>query len=566
MSLAETLNQLGRLSPVPGWEEAALEQAIETTGSALDGTALTALATTMLGLTMALTGGIVLIGGPSPIVVAALWLVAAFGMAGLLLGPRVAASGRSARALGGVPDLVGLAVLRIRLSPTPEAAASFAATHTEGPLGRSLAEHVRRSRGSPDAGWRGLTDTWGGRLPVLNRAVALLLAATQAPVDDRERLLDGAHRAALDGTRDRMAQFAAALQGPTTAVYAFGVVLPLALVGALPTASAAGIAVSLSGLVFVYNLVLPATLCGATVWLVTARPAAFPAPVISRTHPELPPRLLEVVLGTITASGASLLVVRATLHEWGVYVVVPGAACGAALYLWYRPVVSVRNRTAAVESGLPDALTIVGGHLRRGNAPETALRAAGDGVSGPTGSAFARAAKIQRRLGVGVEAALLGEHGALTARDSPRLRAAVALLVLASRQGKTGGTVLVSLADHLKELVAVERQTRRDLATIVGTLRSTARYFAPIIAGTTVALAIKLDGATLTGGGAGVSSAGLATSIGLYVLMLATLLSTLATGLDRGADRARIGTEIGTALMSASLLYPLTVAGVSKFL
>lgn len=566
MNVLEVVNRLGRATPIPGWQEAALETALETTGSKLEGQSLTALATSLLCLACLTTFGMVVTLGGRPLPIAILWLVTTCGVALLLLGPRLAATARTARALGGVPDIIGLAVLRMHLTPTAERAATFAATHTDGPLSKSLAEHVRRTRGGAGAGWRGLVEAWSDRVPELGRSVSLLEAGTETTGAERRRLLEGAHQAALEGTQERMARFAVGLHGPTTAVYAFGVVLPLALIGALPTARAAGVSVSLSVIVFVYDFVLPAALLTATVWLVSARPVAFPAPAIPSDHPELPDRLLDCCLAVIAGGGASLLLARETVPTWGVWVITPGAVIGTALVIWYRPVVSVRNRTTAVEAGLPDVLTVLGGHLQRGNAPETALADAGNRVHGPAGEAFSRAASVQQRMGVGIEAALVGDHGAITARQSPRLRVAVAVLVVAAKQGKSGGAVLVTLADHLDDLMDIERTTRRKLATIVATLRNTARFFGPLIAGTTVALAVRLDGASLGGTGSAISGAALGTAIGVYVLLLAAILAALATGLDHGGDRARIGAAIGWALLSASVVYPLSVAGVSLLL
>ena len=77
------------------------------------------------------------------------------------------------------------------------------------------------------------------------------MTAATTGAGERARTLDRAMDAVLDGTRDRMAAFADDVQGPATAVYAFGVLLPLALVSVLPAARAAGLPATLPAVVSV---------------------------------------------------------------------------------------------------------------------------------------------------------------------------------------------------------------------------------------------------------------------------------------------------------------------------
>lgn len=562
MRLLRGLARAGRLSPLPGWDDERLADALSALGDPVSDRALTALAATVVlaGCLVTPAAAVLAPPGAGLVVVGSLWAATGAGAGAVLLWPRLRARAHRARALGDAPDVVGLAVLRLRVAPAPELAARFAAAHAEGPLAAALAEHVRRAAGNPDAGWQGLVAAWGDEVPALGRGVSLLTAASEADPADRDRLLDRALAAVLDGTRERMARFATALQGPTTLLYAFGVVLPLAVVGALPTARAAGIQLGLPAVVLVYDVLLPLGLLVAGATLVAGRPTAFPAPRVGPEHPAVPPRARRLLLAVLGAAAAGYVLARLAVPGWGVPVVVPGLVAGAALVVWSHPLVAVRRRTRALEADVPDALTVVGQHLRRGRAPETALAAAGDRVTGPAGDRFAAAARLCRRLGVGPEAALLGDRGALADDPSPRLRAAAVLLVRAAREGPAGGTVLVSLADHLDDLVAVERTARRELSTVIGTLRSTGRWFAPLVGGTTVALAGRIDGAAIARGAGTLPLDGLATAVGGYVLLTAAVLGALTGGLEAGPDPAVLAHEAGLALTAAAVVYPLTVA------
>ncbi|MFC7044893.1 type II secretion system protein [Halobacteriaceae archaeon GCM10025711] len=557
---------LARVAPVDGQRDPDLDRALAFLGVDLDSETVTAAATGTATLTVLLSlGAMVVLPGLAGRVGGLLAVAGAALAYAVYRAPRWLATARRTRALGDATDLVGRAVLQMRLSPTSERAAAFAARRGAGPLAASLREHRRRARGTPRSGWRGFADEWADWNADLRRAVRLVTAAADARPGDRSRLLDRALAVVLDGTRDRMAAFAAAIKGPTSGIYAFGVVLPLALVSVLPAARAAGLPVGVRFVVAAYDVVLPGVLVAAAGWLLGRRPAAFPPAPVSRSHPDVPDRRATTAVLGPAAALAAWLVVGSVGPDWLRWVVAPGTGVGAALVWWYRPVARVRERVAAVEDGLTDALAVVGQRLREGAATETAVAAAADELGGPAAATFAEAARVQRQLRVGVREAFLGDHGALRTVPSPRVRTIVDLVALAGREGAHGGRLLVELADHVDDLLAVEREARRDLASVTGTLRSTALVFAPLVAGTTVSLAGRLRPDALgdsTGFASGTTSLPvgvLGVAVGVYVLLLAVVLAALAVGLERGLDRSLVGYHVGVALLSTSVTYPAAV-------
>ncbi len=471
--------------------------------------------------------------------------------------PQVLSTARRTRALGEAPALVSRAVLRMRLTPATESAAAFAAETGHGPLAASLREHVRRAAGTPRSGLADFTAEWNEWFPALRRALLLVESAGTAPAGERERTLDRGIDAVLDGARDEMSAFAASLQGPATALYAFGVLLPLALVALLPAVGTTGVSVPLAAIVLVYDLLLPGVLLAASVWLLVRRPVTFPPPRISRSHPALPARRWPpVVAGGVTAAVSGFVSV-VVLADWTVPLAAVGSGIGATLVGHYRPVKAVRDRVAAVEDGLADALYHVGRRVEEGQAVETAIASAAEEVTDATGQVFADAAHRQRQLKIGVREAFLGEFGALATLPSTRGRSTATLLALAAREGKPTGGAIVDMADHVEELATVERDARHQIGQVTSTLANTAAVFAPLVAGATVALA---DGMTMGSGGqmtatGGPGTAGLGLSVGVYVLVLAALLTTLATGLSRGLDRALVGYRVGWAVLAATATY-----------
>jgi len=474
--------------------------------------------------------------------------------------PNLLAAFRRTEALGEIPNLIGRAVLRMQIQPATENAVRFAADTGYGPLSESLSAHIDRSMGTPRTGLLSFADEWAEWFPAVRRSAHLLSTAQDAPEAERQRTLDRALMSILDGTRNQMADFTASIRGPTTALYAFGVMIPLALVALVPAATIAGAPVSIWFFVLFYNVVLPVILVAASLWLLVRRPVAFPPPRVTRDHPDIPDRLW-IRLGWGLVVGVP--VYYATLW-WGPSYLAPvagaGMGIGATMIALFRPVILVRNYVRAVEEHLVDALYLVGRQVSEGEAVESVIQQAGDRVPEETGEVFEHAAGLQRRLHVGVEEAFMGEYGALRDIPSPRAHGTAGLLAIASREGKPAGRAIVSMADHLEELQEVEDETKRELATVTGTLDHTASYFGPMVAGATVGLAaIMVDEGVEAADAAQLPTEPLGVVVGVFVITLCFILVPLSIALRHGVDRAMIGYHVGRSLISAIPLYVITV-------
>lgn len=498
------------------------------------------------------------------------------------------------RALGAAPGLVGRLVLRMRLDPSTERAVQFAVRTGDGPLSEALARHERGSVDGPTSGLRAFAQEWQAWFPAIDRASALIRTAASAPPDRRGRCLDRALATTITGTTDRLAAFVGAVRGPVSALYAFGVLLPLALIALLPAAAATGVPIGPGVIVGVYLVVLPAGLLGASAWLLSQRPIAFAPPTITGDHPAVPDRRIWALIagggsGVVGAALASVVVA-----PWAAPVAGVGLSGGTALIVFIQPRRAVLTRVRAVERGLPDAMTVIGGDVAEGVAVETAVATAGDRLDGATGDVFDRAGRRSETLRVGVREAFLGRGGPAATVPSPRVHGAVGLLAVAAREGRPAGDVLLELADQLEALRALESDARQQLATVTGTLTNTAAVFAPLVGGATVALATGIDAvdpSAAAGATAGGTEFGLGGSeelsetaagptaesnvlsismlgqiVGVYVLILSALLTALATGIERGFDPTLVAYKIGIALPTATTTYLVAFLGAGVLL
>lgn len=475
-------------------------------------------------------------------------------------GPTALAAVERTRALCAASDLVGRLVLHARLTAAVEPAVVFAARTGTGPLARSLDDHVHRAVGTPATGLDTFVTAWEPWFPALGRAADLVTTAVDAPESERAELFDHARAVVVDATHDRMASFASDVRGPATAVYAFGVLLPLALVGILPAAGVAGASVSLTALAVGYDLLLPIALVGASGWLLVRRPVTFATPSVSRTHPEARvPWWRPVVAGVLTA-GVSWGVATAVVGPWAAPIVATGTAVGAALVIRFHPAIAVRKHARAVEDGLPAALSLVGRHVRDGVSVEAAVETAGRELAGATGTLFADAAGVQQRLGVSLHEAFLGEFGVLSDLPSPRTHAAATLLAVAAVEGRPAGETVVAMADQFSDLERAEQDGRRELAAVSGTLANTAAVFGPLVGGATIALAARIASVEVGASvGPAFSVSGLGTVLGVYVFVMAATLTALSTGLESGLDPTRLGYRVGIALVLAGVTFVVGV-------
>ncbi|WP_340100823.1 type II secretion system protein [Salinibaculum salinum] len=469
--------------------------------------------------------------------------------------PSLLATARRVRALGDAPDLVARAVLRMRLAPSPERAAAFAASAGDGPLADSLARHVRQARTATSTAFDSFGDEWKPWFPSLARSLTLVSAASEMSTVDRERTLERALTVVLDGTRSQMQSFASGLNRPVTALYAFGVLLPTALVALLPAAHAVGVGITTTTVALVYNLLLPALLLAAACWLLAYRPVAFPPPNVSRDHPDVPDRATVALVATLAAALAGATLTWQTFPSWTIPVAAIGFGVGSGLLVYHRPVLAVYDHVRAVETELTDALSVVGRRVANGEAVESAIEQAGRELSGEMGTLLAQTARKQRQLQLSVHEAFLGDTGSLADVPSRRVSGAVAFLALAAREGKPAGPAILSLADHIDELGRVEAEARHTLQPVCGTLQSTGMLFGPLVAGSTVALAGGMVGGSGVVPGEGGSLPYLGLSIGLYALTLATILPALSTALVRGFDRVLVGARVGKSLLIATIVY-----------
>lgn len=520
------------------------------------------------GLVAAIVGvglGVVLVG-PDPIVLSIGCLLGIGTGYGAYLIPQALARIERSRALGAAPALVGRIVLGMELTPATEPAVTFATESDDSTLARHLARCCNRTRTEPVSGVEYFGREWGQWFPPLERSLRLVAAAETAPPQRRERTLDRALDTILDGTEEQLAAFVSTIRGPAMGLYAFGVLLPLALIAVLPGATAAGIALSTTMIVLLYNVLLPLGLIGGAVWIVAARPVVFPPPTPTRAHPAVTDRRWPTLIAGIGAGAIAVFAAGQLVGVWAQPVLAIGCGAGTALLVWYRPVITLRNSIRDIESGLPDAACLIGQRVAEGIPVELAIEQVSGEIPGKTGEQFRDVVHRQQRLGVGFEAAVTGRHGVFQSTPSNRIQQLVGFLVSARTMGEPTGEALIEMGDHLGNVAAIERTTRRELASVTDTLQNTAAVFGPLVAGTTISLAERMETTGIEEEIATIDVSVLGTVVGVYVLILSVTLVALASTLAYGFDRATVGYRAGGSMVAASVVFATSYVGAGLVL
>ncbi|WP_049934091.1 hypothetical protein [Halarchaeum acidiphilum] len=543
-----------RLPEVPVPVPADLDETLD----ALDWRAAPADVARVAALFVALAAGSVSLAvvAPLPALVLAAYVLA--GACAARHAPSLALALRESRLVGAVPGSSPVSPSASGSNP-PRRRGGVRRRDGRDALADALTRAVRATAGTPETPLDAVAPTLP--TPGLRRAVALVRAAVETPAADRGRVLDRALSAAHDATERHVRTGTRAVRGPVNAVYAFGVILPLALVGLVPVAPAAGVALPLGLVAVCYDAVLPLALLAVAAWALANRPAVFPA---GRADATADRDRRRAVLAGLGAGALAALGCVALGVAWALPVSVPCCAVGVALAVATRASVAVDERADAVADGLPDVTAVVGRRLAAGDPPETAVAAVGDALPGPAGELFAAADRTRRALGRPLDAAFFGRRGVIGPEHGPRVAGTVRLVLDAATGGAAGGRVLTEVADGLDAVHRLETEARADLADLVDTLVRTGGLFAPAIAGATVTLAGHVG--TFAGTGAALPVPTLGLIVGAYVAWSAVVLTALAVCLDRGVRPAPLCHRVGSCLASAGACYACAAAATALLL
>lgn len=498
--------------------------------------------------------------------------------------------------LGDVPEVVSYVVMSMKLNPNMERAMAFTVKNSR----RQLARDVRkllwdlqiRAYDSLDEALAAFADRCGIYGEHFKRAMFLVKSSTcERDEAMRTIALNRALDVVLNGTKMLMAGFMATLHAPTLILYSILVMVPLALVAMLPAAAVVGLRVNAVQLFLLYDLLFPLVTLLYAQSILMRRPAAFAPPDVpgSRQPGQGLSRwawaAISVLAGaSICALGQYLPPDAAPFRQS--HFIVWGMAAAISIYCYCTslPCKKARDEIRAMEAEFADSLFVLGRRMSEGRPPEEGFAYTARMVSGTAiGKAYARAAYNIRCLRSTLHDAVLDPgFGAFAEVYSSRIRATISMLIETSAMsGEIAGSSIIRIADHLKELQAVEDEIRKMLYTMTSMLKMTCIVFAPFIAGVTLALSGAVAGiasrmaADMQGLPAdalpyfafvprftapAVSTADFTLIVGVYVILLVIILLRFVDGIEHGDDVQEFMYSVGRTLPVAVAVFSISTA------
>jgi hypothetical protein len=376
-----------------------------------------------------------------------------------------------------------------------------------------------------------------------------------------------------EGARRRMSAYVHSLQGPSTALFGIGVLLPVLMAAMVPISGIGG-GSSFYMLAFLLWAVIPGGIVLIGGRIVSRRPRYMAEAPSPQDNAGWSFRMLDV-LGL--SAGAFLLASGTADLAGAAWASLPwpglDAAEGRALTLLWGSALTaaslVRSRTwraadrerhlREVERSVPDLLQSIGASISDGCSFEGALKR-----SIPEGP-------LDR-----YRPALLPIPGMRGGADPlpPQLENAYRASRQFARSGpESGGRAIRALGSHLRGLLSLEDEMSERVSDSVGQMEVTSAVFAPLMIGASVGIFRLLDpevlseGLAVMGGGAGtMSSSSFMVLSGTYLLLLSAsstvTISRLRSGKAAGGwERVPLNLVRSAASFTAGAIIAIAVIG-----
>ena len=465
--------------------------------------------------------------------------------------------------LGGAPEAVNYMAMSMRVVPSLDRAIEFAAHHTEEPLASRLRQVLwsvyLRSPPGLEAAFHRFAAEWGEGQEDVKRALFALASASLEQTDaGLDRTLEKARQIAFEGTRARIMEYSAGLRGPTTVLFALGVLLPVIIGAMLPLVSLGGLTPSLAGspgpspgtdvtvpAVLAMDVLFPLGAFGYAYRILGSRPGTGSALEFER--PGARRHLLVSIALLIAAIPAFVLASSPLVSFVGLWLVV--AAGVVYLVPGLRDFERKRRAIAKLEAEFPDALFILGSRIAEGAPAERALQMTADTTRGSEVSALLgrilRALQTSRQ---GLEEVLFSRSGVLRDVPSRTVHAAFRMVVEVSRKDPaSAGKTIVETSAYLRDLRDVDREIHRDLSSVVDAMQTTGAFFAPIVLGVTCALYGLLTRAFSSIVVLGLSPVTFLGVVGVYLLLAVAVITYFRVGIAHGRDPIEFRAQLARA-------------------
>ncbi|MEM3444392.1 MAG: hypothetical protein QW115_00275 [Thermoplasmata archaeon] len=519
-----------------------------------------------------------------------------FVFAFLLNYPRILSNRLKVRMLGRAPEAVNYMVMSMSLTPALDKAVAFAAENTDEPLSSGLKKVIwniyTRKFNTIEESFLDFAYEWGYWNEDLKRALyAIRMAVFERSDEGLKRNLEKAKDIVLLGTKKKIDEFAASLSGPTTILFAIGILMPMVIGAMLPMISlvninltvpsegsttTAGISTTQQAsdntvtLIVLMDILFPLVSFGYAYYILGRRPGTTPPPKIK---PKMSQKKKNAILLTsiILAVCISLVSIPMVLAPEGTlfYYIGPlpiiiGIGLGIAYYCGTTvfAIKKERDDIIKMEEEFPDALFQLGSRMAEGSSVEVALKRTAESMEGTKiGELLKKIVFSIQVSGETLDEVLFSRTRGIL-RDFPSKLISVTfktITEIVKKDPLTAGQTIIEIANYQRDLKKVDHEIRRELASTAGMMKTTAIVFAPIVMGMTSALYVLLSKTLVE-----ITQSQLISIhvfyliLGVYLILTDLIIIYFVTGVEHGEDWAERKAMAATTLPVAVFIYAIT--------
>ncbi len=352
-------------------------------------------------------------------------------------------------------------------------------------------------------------------------------------------LLEKSLEIMLEGTYDKMLNYAHDLSSPITMLHMLGVILPILGLVIFPLlASFLQGAVKWWHLALLYNIFLPLFVYFYGTNLLSKRPTGYSESNIVEDNPEyeqykkvvignisLDPKVIGFFIGSFFVLIGLLPIIihllnpsfdfkfgqgalamtfldykEGNIGPFGVGALIfslfipLGIALGYGTYckLSTRNLIKIKEETNKLEKEFAGSLFQLGNRIGEGMPVELAFGRVAENLQGtPTGTFFKTVSINIRKLGMGVKEAIFNEdRGAIIYFPSSFIESSMKVLIESAKKGpEIVSKALISISKYFERINEVNRRLKDLLAEIISSMKSQISFLTPMIAGIVVGVA-----------------------------------------------------------------------------
>jgi Flp pilus assembly protein TadB len=508
--------------------------------------------------------------------------------------PEILANRVRTKSLGRTPESVNYLVMSMRLSPSLSKAVAFASESSDEPIASGLKKVLwdiyMRKYDTIEESFLAFAMEWGDINEDYKRALYTIRSSTLERTEEgRARVLDKASEIILEGTKRRIESFASSLHGPTTVLFALGILLPMIIGAMLPlmalqipqggnfqaetvsTGSQPDLGYTL-GIVLLMDVFFPVIAFIYAYHILGKRPGtATPPDVRSKLSSRQGRTIATMSIFLFAGFGIfGLPSLRGYLGDLGSTLgpvpIILGFGFGMGYYFRatskYQKI--RRDEIKKMEEEFPDALFKLGSRIAEGEPLETALMKVGESTKGSNiAELFERISyTIQVTRTTPREAMFGKDFGVLNNLPSRTIKASMAaVLESVGKDASTAGGIIINISNYLRDIKKVDHDIRTSLSQTVEMMKSTGILFAPLVMGITASLYVLLskEFAAIPGSTAMLPNDAFFLIIGVYLVLMVMITTYFAVGIEHGEDSVELRHSIGTSVPVAVLVYAISL-------